>query len=340
MEIEDIQRIDGLLVKVCETVDGRSPEAILYSSPRGFDTILNISDEDLRFLREQEAVTVKTADELTDEYKVRPEDCRRLTTRSRALHDEWRRLGEETVRIKQRLSWPHRLVSGRSAIAQREQDLREKEAQIRSVRTSLDGLSADYSAVAHYILTDKGVYVSLKHGIQRYVDLGFKPMQIRTSNSLNGRLVLFYPEEGEIWEEEGSYDPKQYGEEFKIDLRVPYEKLTAVRVDRTTEAELGKKVCDSTKDCIDTFIVGGRGPISVDYLDFPDRRFYVRIYPTLTSVRKDERGRIGTTKVCDYAHDDFHSTTDSRTVGLYMRTVEGEFNFDLSFVRVNSKGGC
>lgn len=343
MKAEDIQRIDGLLIKICETINGRSPESIFANSPKGFDAVLNLPDEDLKYLEQQGAVTIKTPEELIAEYGVKPEEYGQLTKRSRSFFDEWGRLDEETGQLKKRLSWPYKLLSRRNTLPQREQGLIQKEEQIDSVKSSIHKLSTAYSAVARYVLTDKGVYVSLKPEIKRYVDLGFQPMQRRSSNnSLNGQIILFHHEGGDIWDEEACYTPVQYGEAFKLNVHIPYEELTGVKSDRTIlETEFEKNVTGRTKRCIDTFVKGRSGPIGGgDYLDFHDRRFWVMIHPTSANVHKDEKNKIGTTNVTDYVSDfgpqGYHH--ESRTVDLYVRIVEGEFKFDLTFDRVNSSG--
>ncbi|MFH0949462.1 MAG: hypothetical protein V1802_03155 [Candidatus Aenigmatarchaeota archaeon] len=339
MGAEDIQRINDLLEKICETLGGRSRKAILDDYPKSFDTILNISDEDLKFLSQQNAITIKIPEEIVAEHGIKPEDCRELIERRRSFFYRRQTLDEEIPQLKKRLSRSYRLLNKKTIISQREKDLMEKEAQKKSLEISIDSLSKIYSAMAKYVLTDKGVYISLNPKIHRYADLNFQPLQVvGQSNSITGKFVIFCPERGDIWNDESSYNSTEYGENFELRMHIPYQELTECSENKEEELKLKKRVIKRFRDCIDTFIEGTKCQIGgLDYMDFSDKIFFVQMHPTLSNVKKDERIRIGTTTVLDaaYTTSDFPNY-DKRIVDLYTRIVEGEFTFDLTFRRVTS----
>ena len=252
------------------------------------------------------------------------------------LESEVRSLRRQLSGLSVFFSWKSTRMRRRKRLDAKEEAL----AEVSSSRSRLDQRVSGYSSVKRYVLTDQGVYVSLKAGVRRYVDVNFQPMQIRSSgNFLRGRLAFVFPKDGNEWVEKGLHMPSDFGDRACLEMNIPYNQLTEVDIDRDDMTNKIAHVVTPGRNNIDCF-VEKRGPVGGGHLDFPDRRYWVLTHPTSAKIDIDQTSKVGITTVLDYVSDGspqgYH--TENRQTDLYERVVSGEFGFDLTFDRVNSKG--
>lgn len=359
MKLQDVERIDDLIVQINKILRTRS--LIDIGEPDDFNKVLDISNEDLEFLIQQGAITSKTGEELATEYGRKPNDLGRLREDYTPLPDHRQKLEGDAVELRNRLSLWYKLFSRKSTIEQRRKALKKVEDERRSTNRLMNDLRRRYDQIKNFLLTTRGIYITIDSNVQRYVDLAFEPTETTApNNSIRGKLVVFSPKEPSLFSQKylkGLYydywlptteghDPKQYGEEVQLELNVPFERLTEVEdLNRDLYAnQLGEEVIERVRLHFCEGCPSYKTYLKIGVLNFPDRRYMVTCkLISLESIKGGEEIVVGTTTgYRDVSSQDVSDREPPRSypepvpLELCARTIEGIFMFNLVFKRIEA----